>query len=138
METLATLRKKGSAAKYNPKPMQARLTELLDKNKESYREASLSSGLHHQAVRRIVVEGSRPDMIVTILLANHFGVEPNELLKLASWPPLKVFDIQTESAESLPPEAVQVAKDVAKIADPAMRKQVAEAIRTLLGKYFAE
>jgi len=36
----------------------------------------------------------------------------------------------------LPPEAVDVARDIARISRPALRKQVAEAILTLLAKYF--
>jgi len=58
------------------------------------------------------------------------------VLELAGWPPLKVFEIHTESAEALSPEAVDVARDIARISNPALRKQVAEAIRTLLKKYF--
>ena len=33
-------------------------------------------------------------------------------------------------------EAVDMARDIARISSPALRKQVAEAIRTLLTKYF--
>jgi hypothetical protein len=69
-------------------------------------------------------------------LADHFGVNINEFLQLGGWPPLKAFDIQGASVENLPPEAVEVAMDVARIPDPGRRKQVAEAIRTLLAKYF--
>ena len=54
---------------------------------------------------------------------------------MAGWPALKAFDIHMESAENLPPEAVDVAKEVERIPDPGTRKQVAEAIRTLLAKY---
>ena len=71
-----------------------------------------------------------------ILLANHWKVNPNELLTLAGWPELEVFKIETKSAENLPPEAVDVALDLAKIPEPGTRKKVAEAIRTLLAQYF--
>ena len=64
-----------------------------------------------------------------------YRVNPNELLELAGWPPLHIFEIHTESEEALPPEAVDVARDIARINSPALRKQVAEAIRTLLSKY---
>ena len=122
---------------YDPAPMQKRIEELLKQHKESFREASLSSGLDHQAIRRIR-GGYRPQMPVCILLADHFGINPNELLTLAGWPTLKAFDIHTESAENLPPEAVEVALDIARIPDPGTRKQVATAVRTLLAKYFEE
>jgi len=70
------------------------------------------------------------------MLADHFGVNPNEFLQLAGWPSLKAFDVETSSAENLPVEAVEVAKDIARIKDPKTRKMVTEAIRTLLSKYF--
>lgn len=85
---------------------------------------------------RRILAGQRPQMHICILLADHFGINPNEFLLLAGWPPLKAFDIHAASAENLPPEAVEVAMDVARIPEPGMRKQVAEAIRTLLVKYF--
>jgi len=86
-------------------------------------------------VRRYIA-GRRPNIMACILLADHLGVNPNELLTLAGWPPLQVFEIHTESAEALPPEAVDVARDIARITSPALRKQVAGAIRTLLARYF--
>ena len=122
---------------YDPAPMQKRIEELLKQHKESFREASLSSGLDHQAIRRIR-GGYRPQIPVCILLADHFGINPNELLTLAGWPTLKAFDIHTESAANLPPEAVTVAKEIARIPNPGMRKQVAEAILTLVKRYFEE
>ena len=70
-------------------------------------------------------------MPVCILLADHWDINPNELLLLADWPVLKAFDIHTESAENLPPEAVQVAKEIARIPNPGTRKTVEEAILIL-------
>lgn len=112
-----------------------RLDELLKQNKDSFREAALESGLDHQAVRRIRA-GNRPQMHVCILLADHFGINPNEILQLAGWPTLKAFDIHTKSAENLPPEAVEVAKEIARIPNPGVRKEVAQAILTLVHNYF--
>jgi len=120
---------------YDPEPFKERLLELLKQRNETYREASLNSGLDHQAIRRIL-GGRRPAMHICILLADHFGVNHNEFLQLGGWPTLRAFDIRTASAEKLPPEAVEVAKDLARIPNPGTRKQVAEAIRTLLAKYF--
>ncbi len=122
---------------YDPEPLKDRLTELLEQNKESYREAALKSGLDHQAVRRILA-GNRPQMHVCVLLADHFGRNPNELLELAGWPRLNVFEIQTASAENLPPEAVDVAKEIARIPDHSTRKTVADAILTLVRKHFED
>ena len=120
---------------YNPRQLIERIQDLLKIRNESFREAALKSGLDHQAVRRILA-GQRPSIPTCILLADHFGVNPNEFLQLAGLPTLKAFVVQTANAEHLPPEAVEVAIDVAKIQNPAMRKQVAGAIRTLLRKYF--
>jgi hypothetical protein len=51
---------------------------------------------------------------------------------------LKALDIHTESAEHFPPEAVEVAKEIAHIPYPGTRKTVAEAILVLVRKYFEE
>lgn len=132
---IAEARRQARSEPYDPKPLIARVQELLKQNKDSFREAALKSGLDHQAIRRIL-GGNRPQMHVCILLADHFGVNPNEILQLAGWPMLKAFDIHTESAENLPPEAVEVAKEIARIPNPGTRKQVAEAILVLVRKYF--
>jgi len=137
MSTDSTVEKrlKARAGEYDPQPLIDRILSLLEERNETYREASLASNLDHQAINRIR-GGKRPTMISCILLADHFGINPNELLILAKWPPLKAFDIHTESAEKLPPEAVEVAMDISKIANPGTRKEVAKAIRTLLAQYF--
>lgn len=121
---------------YNPEPLITRLNKLVEEHNESWREAATKSGLDYQSVRRYL-GGRRPHIMACILLANHYKINPNELLTLAGWPPMDVFEIKTESAEHLPPEAVDVARDVAKIADPGLRKEVAEAIRTLIKKHFS-
>jgi transcriptional regulator with XRE-family HTH domain len=122
---------------YDPKPLIARIRGLMEQHNESYRETSLNSGLDHQGVRRMLA-GNRPQIHTCILLADHFGINPNELLQLAGWPTLKSFDIHTESAENLPPEAVSVAKEIARIPNPSTRKSVADAILVLVKKYFEE
>lgn len=123
-------------SRYDPKPFIARITKLLEERNESYREAALASSLDHQALYRYLTGYRRPHMHACILLADHFGINPNEFLQLANYPPLKVFDVQTANAERLPPEAVDVAMDLARIPEPGMRKAVAEAMRALLKQYF--
>ena len=71
-----------------------------------------------------------------VYLANHFEVNPNEFLELALWPRLHVFDISNTVPDQLPTEAVEVAVQLSKIENPGTRKKVAEAIMTLLEKYF--
>lgn len=136
METpFAKAKRQAMNAEFDSEALTKRITKLLKDRNESLREAALESGLDHQALRRFMA-GQRPNMIACILLADHFDVNPNEILQLAGWPALKVFDIQVTSAENLPPEAVDVAKDIAKISDPGTRKMVTEAVRALLTKYF--
>ncbi len=42
----------------------------------------------------------------------------HEFLQLAGYPTMKIFEVKTKSADALPPEAVDVAMDIARIADP--------------------
>lgn len=136
METpFAKAKRRAMTAELDVDTLISRITHLLEARNESLREAALRSGLDHQAMRR-VMGGQRPNMIACILLADHFGINPNEFLQLAGWPALKAFDIQIASAENLPSEAVDVAKDIARISDPGMRKQVADSIKGLLSVYF--
>jgi lambda repressor-like predicted transcriptional regulator len=131
---IAKARREALDTPYDPEPMIQRLRELLEKHNESYREASLRAGLDHQGVRR-VLDGQRPSMHICILLADHYGINPNEILKLARWPTLKVFDVHSVDTEHLPPEVVEVALTLAKIENPGTRKEVANAILTLAKKY---
>ena len=107
----------------------------MEKHSESYREAGMDAGLNHQAIRRILA-GQRPAMVNCVLLADHYGVNPNEFLGLARWPMLKAFDVRSVDREMLPPEAVEVVLALAKISNPGTRKEAAQAILTLVKKYF--
>jgi transcriptional regulator with XRE-family HTH domain len=129
MKTLAAERRNGE---YNKDELVKRIDQLLEEKNLSMRNAALRSGLDHQAIRRIKAGQKCPDMTYCILLADFFDINPNELLKLAGWPALKVFDIRNVSAASLPPEAVSVALDIARIENPGDRKEMANAIRALL------
>ena len=133
--SIAVVRREAMERPYESEPFTARLRELLEKTHHTSRAAALGATLDHQAINRILA-GQRPNMIACILLADYFGLNPNEFLELAAWPTLEVFDIRAESAANLPIEAVEVAMDVAKIPIPGDRKKVAEAIRTLLSQYF--
>jgi transcriptional regulator with XRE-family HTH domain len=132
---IAKARREAREKAYNPEKLVARLKELMQKHNQSYRETALACRLDHQGVRRIL-NGHRPNITACILLANHFGINPNEFLELAGFPKLDAFDIKTASAENLPPEAVDVAIRLSQIREPGTRKQVAEAILVLLQKYF--
>lgn len=130
-ESIAKLRRETRAKQFHPDLLIARLKELLGSHNESLREASLRAGLDHQAVRRIM-EGQRPAMHICILLADHFEINPNELLQLAGWPLLKMFGVRSVKGLNIPPEAFEVAMAVASITNPGMRKRKADAILALI------
>lgn len=134
-KSLANIRKEGVQRKYNPEPFIARIKALVAQNNLSPRAASLGARLDTHALLRLYY-GKRPNMMACILLADYFGLNPNELLDLGAWPTLEIFDIRTESAENLPPEAVEVALAIARIENPGERYQVAEAVMLLLKKFF--
>ena len=136
-EPIAKARREAIHATFDSEPLISRIKDLLKKHNESYREASLRSGLDHQAIRRIL-SGQKPQMHICILLADHFGVNPNEILHLAGWPTLKAFDVSVVDAVNLPPEATEVALAVAKISEPGVRREVTDAILILMKKYFTE
>lgn len=132
---IAKARRAAREMPYKPEKLVARLRELMEKRNQSYRETALACRLDPQGIRRIL-NGQRPNITVCILLANHFGINPNEFLGQGGYPKLDAFDINTTSAENLPPEAVDVAIRLSQIRDPGTRKQVAEAIQVLLQRYF--
>lgn len=134
-EPIAKVRRRLKKDPYDPAPFIDRIEELRTKRNLSLRQAGMQAGLDHQAFRRMKA-GARPDMVYCILLADFFEVNPNELLLLADWPRLKIFDVKSVSDENLPPEAVDVALALAKIADTGTRKEVAKAVMVLLKKYF--
>ncbi len=130
-----TARRQAIHQRYDPLPLRARLEQLLTERNESYREAGLRSDLDHQAVRRIMTSDQRPALHTCILLADHFGVNPNEFLEMAGHPRLNLFDVRSVTTDRLPTEVVDVALDLARIPNPGTRKAVAAAIRTLLKQY---
>ena len=69
------------------------------------------------------------------LIQFYFDVNPNEMLNLAGWPALKVFSVQTENAEHLPPEAMEAALKISRIKKQSVRQKVAKAISTLAEQY---
>jgi len=134
---IAKARRESLQSPYEPEPLITRIKDLLQKHNESYREASLRAGLDHQAIRRIF-SGQKPQMHICILLADHFGVNPNEFLQLAGWPTLKAFDVSAVDTANLPPEATEIAMAVAKISEPGVRREVTDAMLTLLKRYFSD
>ena len=72
-------------------------------------------------------------MISCIMLADYFGINPNEFLQLAHWPTLQVFDIaHNNKKKQVPPEAVDLALDLAEFPNTESRRKIVGAFRTIL------
>lgn len=108
------------------------LRRLMAERRESMREASLRAGVDRGTLGRILREGKRPSVQTVILLANHFGLHPNDLLEMAGYPPLEIFRRATEDPGSIPDDLRDLIQDLQAISDPLERKRVVEAVRTLL------
>jgi transcriptional regulator with XRE-family HTH domain len=120
----------------------ARLAEVLDElrqgRNESYREASLNAGLDHGALRRYIADGRRPQRQALIALADHFGVNPNELLPLAGYPPMKLFEQAAVDPDSLASDLGDLVEDLQRIPDRSQRRKLVEAVRVLLAGYLPD
>jgi len=117
---------------YDSTRLVATLEKLLAERNESYREASLRAGLDHGAVRRYVRDGRRPSRDSLLALADHFGVNPNDLLVLAEYPPMRMFEREPADLNRLSPDVQLVAEDLERIGDPVLRRRLTEAIRLLM------
>ena len=124
--------KSARARPYNPEPFVQRIKELLKKRGESARHAAIQAGLTPRAVQYFIQQGRRPNMVSCLLLADHFDVNPNELLELAGWPTLRIFDIRDARAMNLPPEVVDVAVRLGRIQNIAHRKRLAKALQEIV------
>ena len=120
---------------YDSGPLGECLKALLAEHNESYRQASLQSGLDEQALRRYIVMGQRPSRPSLLAMADHFDVNPNDLLVLAEFPPMKIFERAIVDPESIPSEIRPLLKDLQRIPDPVLRRRLVEAMRLLIAGY---
>jgi transcriptional regulator with XRE-family HTH domain len=120
---------------YDAKRLAAVFKRLLEEHNESYREASLRAGLDHAAVGRYIREEQRPSRGSILVLADHFGVNPNDLLELAGYKPLAIFEREPADLEDLSPSVRALLDDLESIADPVLRRRLAEAVRLLIAGY---
>ena len=123
---------------YDPVCLAQVLDELRQSRNERYREASLNAGLDHGALRRYICDGRRPQRQALIALADHFSINPNELLPLAGYPPMKLFERVAVDPESLPSDIGGLVEDLQRIPDRAQRRKLVEAVRVLLAGYLAD
>jgi len=120
---------------YDPKPFQELLRMLLSKSGESYRQASLAAGLPHNAIFKYLVKGVRPRRDACVALADHFGVNPNDLLQAAGYEPLHFFNRPSTKPGEMSPEIRELAAQLQQIKDPVARRRVMEVIETLVNAY---
>ena len=108
------------------------LRGLLEKHNESMREASLASGLTHGSLGRFINKHDRPTRESCIALADHFRLNPNEVLMRAGYDPMHFFDQTLIDPEALPPDVSVLARYLSQIRPPSRRRQLCCAIRELL------
>ena len=104
---------------------------LLEQRDESYRQASMSAGLDETAISRYF-RGTQPMRDACIALADHFGVNPNEMLKAAGYAPLHFFDRRLIDPNAIPPDVEQFLGEIMKIENETIRKEMIEALRQVL------
>jgi transcriptional regulator with XRE-family HTH domain len=108
------------------------LDQLRQAHNESFREASLAAGLDHGAMLRYVKKRSRPTRESCITLADHFGVNPNEILTRAGYDPLHFFDRSLVDPSELAPEVAELALYLNRLSPLARRREVCQAVRALV------
>jgi hypothetical protein len=99
---------------------------------ESFREASLAAGLDHGAMLRYVKHHTRPTRESCIALADHFGVNPNEILTRAGYDPLHFFDRSLVDPAELASEVAELALYLNRLSPLARRREVCQAVRALV------
>jgi len=124
--------------RYDPEPLVRMLEHLRHERNESYREASLRAGLDQEAVRRYCVRKQRPQMQALIVLADHYGVNPNELLQAAGYRPLLLFKRVEVDPDSLSSDVKELVDDLSQIADPVLRRRIVKAVRVLVSGYLGQ
>ena len=114
----------------------AALAEYLDRlrqdHNESFRKAALRSGLDHGALLRYIKKHQRPTRESCIAMADHFGVNPNEILTRAGYDPLHFFDRSLVDPQALAPEVEEVAIYLNRLSPLARRREVCQAVRALV------
>ena len=114
---------------YDPDMFVPFLRRLMEARNESYRETSLKAGLDRSAMWRFLNKRNRPHRDACILLAQHFEINPNEMLQMAGYDPLPLFDLSLADPDEFPPEVKAVAQALTDITDLALRRRACELIR---------
>jgi transcriptional regulator with XRE-family HTH domain len=121
-----------SGKPYDRSALAEYLDELRLDHNESFREAALRSGLDHGALLRYVRKHQRPTRESCIAMADHFGVNPNEILTRAGYDPLHFFDRSLVDPQALAPEVEEIAIYLNRLSPLARRREVCQAVRALV------
>jgi len=108
------------------------LTGLLEQNNESMREAGLAAGMDHGAFGRFIDKQQRPTRESCMVIADHFGLNPNEVLVQAGYDPMHFFDQSLIDPDALPQEVAVLARYLSQVRPISRRRQLCRAIRDLL------
>ena len=119
-------------AGYDPDQFVPFVTRLLEERNETYREAAIKAGLDRSSVWRFLNRGTRPHRDACILLAQHFEVNPNEMLAVAGYEPIALFDLSLADPDEFPPEVKALAQALTEITDLALRRRTCELVQEVI------
>jgi hypothetical protein len=74
----------------------------------------------------------RPAEYRSLAVADHFGVNPNEILTRAGYDPLHFFDRSLVDPAALAPEVAELAMYLNHLSPLARRREVCQAVRALV------
>ena len=107
------------------------VTQLLEERNETYREAAIKAGLDRSSVWRFLHKSTRPYRDACILRAQHFGVNPNEMLTAAGYDPMPLFDLSLADPNEHPPEVKALAQALTDVVDRERRRRLCRLLHEL-------
>jgi hypothetical protein len=118
----------GEEQAYDREVFADQLEAFLERRNESMRQASLAAGLDHGAFYRYIVQHKRPTRESCIAMADHFDINPNEMLERAGYPPLRFFDRSLVDPDEYPPYVAELSSYLSRIRPPSRRRQICQSL----------
>lgn len=128
--SVAQAKRRAREAQYDPTLLIQIVNEKLTATGETQRGASEQAGLDHAAIDRILA-GQRPNVVTCLLLADHWGLNPNDLLESAGWPRIGLFNHYSDLSD----EARQVALRLQAVEDEDQRRQAFCILNSILDHF---
>ncbi len=119
---------------YDADQFMSLLENLLQDTDESYRQASEESGLDSAAISRYL-SGTRPSRGACISLADHFRINPNDMLQAAGYETLHFFERRKIEMGQVRPRTAQILEKLEQITDPEVRERLYEVIDVVLDSH---